>query len=158
MQEPAYWECPACNNRKYTTEDDGRKKCYFCKRVWGRPIRKIPKKKIVAKMNIGEETEKEFKTIKALVYFLMQSEDRCRNDDKWLTYKVFQEVAKQHGEKIFIPFNIFKDFPAFETVKRVRAYIQNNQNELPPTDPEVIKKRSQRQHKVRQMMAGEFKV
>ena len=109
-------------------------------------------------MGVEEETEKEFKTVKALVYFLMQTEERCRNDDKYLTFRVFEIIAKQHGKNIFIPFTLFDTFPAWETVKRTRAFIQNNQQELLPTDPEVIKKRSQRQNKVRQMMAGEFKV
>lgn len=48
---------------------------------------------------IETETEKEFKTIKALVYFLMQTNVRCRNDDKVLTYEVFQEIAKRNGKK-----------------------------------------------------------
>lgn len=107
---------------------------------------------------IGRETEREFKTVKALVYYLMQTEERCRNDDKWLTYSVFQEIAKRNGKKIFLPFDLFSKFPAFETVKRCRAYIQNNQRELLPTDPEVAHKRDARKKKIKSMMSSDFRV
>ena len=109
-------------------------------------------------MGVEEETEKEFKTVKALVYFLMQTEERCRNEDKWLVFRVYEEIAKQHGKKIFIPFEIFISLPAFETISRVRRYIQHKQGELLPTNPEVVANRKARQNKIKQMMVGEFKV
>jgi hypothetical protein len=46
-------------------------------------------------------------------------------------------------------FEDFAKIPAFETVKRCRAYIQNVEGILLPTDPDVIKKRSQRQQTFR---------
>ena len=53
-------------------------------------------------------TKKEYGTIKNLVERLMERDERCRNSDKWLTYRVFEEIAKLHGEKIFIPFKLFR--------------------------------------------------
>lgn len=107
---------------------------------------------------IEEETEKEYKTIKALVYYLLQTNERCRNDDKYLVYCVYQQIARQNGKKIFIPFDLFLKFPAFETISRCRRYIQNKQEELLPTNPEVIMKRSARQKKIKEMMVGDFRV
>lgn len=98
------------------------------------------------------ETVKEFKTIDRLVRNILSTDDRARNDDKWLTYRVFEEIAKQHGEKIYIPWKIWGEFPAFETVKRCRAKIQNNEGLLLPTDPEVLLRRKTRERTVRAIM------
>ena len=99
-------------------------------------------------------TKKEYGTIKNLVERLMERDERCRNSDKWLTYRVFEEIAKLHGEKIFIPFKLFAVFPAFETVKRTRAYIQNDLGQFLPTDPEVLIKRGKRERDVKDIMGG----
>ena len=93
-------------------------------------------------------TKTEFKTTKGLILNLLASEERCRNSDKWLTYRVFEEIAKKNGKGLFIPFDIWAEFPAFETVKRVRARIQNKEHKFLPTDPEVIARRRQRQKEV----------
>lgn len=95
------------------------------------------------------ETEQELKSTKAIVESLMTDDERCRNDDKWLTYRVFQEIAEQHGKKIFIPFELFEVFPAFESVKRVRAKIQNDENRLLPTNEDAIKRRKTREQEFR---------
>lgn len=95
------------------------------------------------------DTEIEFDNTRELVEKLLQKDERNRNDDKYLTYNVFQEIAKKHGKKIFIPFDLFKEFPAFETVKRVRAKIQNEENRFLPTDPNVLEKRNKRQKEVK---------
>lgn len=80
------------------------------------------------------------KGVKALIEKLMEEDARCRNDDKWLTYRVFQEIAKENGQGIFIPFNLFDKFPAFETVKRTRANIQNKEKRHLPYDSVSIKR------------------
>ena len=86
-------------------------------------------------------TIKEFKTIKARVKHIMETELRARNSDKWLTFRVFEDIAKENGEKIYFPFHLFPKFPAFETIKRMRAEIQNVDGELLPTDESVINRR-----------------
>lgn len=95
----------------------------------------------------------EFRTTKELVKKLMQQSERCRNDDKFLTFRVCEEIAKKNGQKIFIPFSLFEKLPAFETVKRVRAVIQNVDGELLPTDPYVVEKRRQKQHTLQAALA-----
>ena len=86
------------------------------------------------------ETETEIKTVKAIVEYLLLTDERCRNDDKWLTFRVMQ-----HFTKIFIPFEDFQKIPAFETVKRCRAYIQNVEKRYIPTDPLIVKRRKRQQ-------------
>ena len=66
------------------------------------------------------KTLKEFKTVNELVLYLLETDERCRNDDKWLTYKVMRYFTN-----IYIPFEDFDKMPSFETVKRCRAKIQN---------------------------------
>ena len=94
-------------------------------------------------------TLKEFDTVYGLVEHLLRTEDRCRNDDKWLTYKVMR-----HFTKIYIPFEDFAKIPAFETIKRCRAKIQNTEKRLLPTDIKVLNKRQNRKEKVQDWVLG----
>lgn len=41
-------------------------------------------------------------------------------DDKNLNYLVYKEICRREGDTIFIPFNLFKKLPAFETISRTR--------------------------------------
>lgn len=70
---------------------------------------------------------------------ILKEKPEARQDDKLLTYLVFQEIAKENGQGIFIPFNLFKKFPAFETVKRTRAKIQNEEKQFLPDNQKEIK-------------------
>ena len=96
------------------------------------------------------ETKKEFRKVKDIVLDLLEVDERCRNDDKWLTYKVMRKFTS-----IYIPFEDFKKMPAFETIKRVRAKVQNEEKRFIPTDINVIKKRSQRKKAVSEWATGE---
>lgn len=71
------------------------------------------------------EVETEFRKIKQIVDEIMTDDERAKNDDKWLIYKVVSKFTK-----IYIPFEDFDKFPAFETITRVRREIQNNENTL----------------------------
>jgi len=92
-------------------------------------------------------TELEIKKVKEIVEELLSQELRCRNDDKWLTYKVLRKFTN-----IYIPFQDFEKMPSYETVSRVRRYIQNTEGKFPPTDPDVINKRQHRQEVFKQVM------
>ena len=63
--------------------------------------------------------------LKVLVEELMRSDERCRNDDKWLCYKVYRKFSP-----IFIDFNDFERLPAFESISRVRRKIQTTEKRL----------------------------
>lgn len=91
------------------------------------------------------DTKKELKTVTSIVEKLLRDSVRCRNDDKWLTFQVMR-----HFTNIYIPFQDFEKMPSFETVKRVRANIQNKEKRFPPTDPAVIRKRQHRRKEFRQ--------
>ena len=86
------------------------------------------------------ETEKEFKTVNGLILELLKEDERCRNDDKWLTYRVMR-----HFTRIFIPFEDFQKIPAFETIKRCRANIQNKSHLFLPTSEKIRRRRKQRE-------------
>lgn len=89
------------------------------------------------------ETKKEFREVSKIVEQFLKEDERCRNDDKWLTYKVMRCFTN-----IYIPFEDFSKMPAFESIKRCRAKIQNELKLYPPTDPEIIRKRQKRQGEV----------
>lgn len=93
------------------------------------------------------ETKKEFKDVRELVKQLLLEDERSRNDDKWLTYLVMR-----HYTKIYIPFEDFDKMPAFETVKRTRAKLQNKEGYCPPTEQSVIDRRSKRRHTIAGLM------
>lgn len=73
-------------------------------------------------------------TIRSGVLRLLKEDERCRNDDKWLIWRFLREEA---GVRIFIPFEQFRDMPSFESIRRMRQHIQNTEQKLLPTDPEV---------------------
>lgn len=92
-----------------------------------------------------KDTEDEIKKVKNIVENLLETEERCRNDDKWLTFRVMQ-----HFTKIFIPFKDFEKMPTFETIKRVRAKIQNVEKRFLPTNELIVRKRQQREESFRE--------
>ena len=131
--------CIFCPNEKVEDVGKGRYFCHHCSQWFF-----IEDKKPVQEPQVSTAV-KEINTVKGLVLELLRIEEKCRNDDKWLTYQVFQTIAVQNGKRIFLPFELFEKFPAFETVKRCRAYIQNFEKKFPPTDEGVIRKRRQRE-------------
>lgn len=90
------------------------------------------------------ETKEELLKVKEYVLQLLEQDERCRNDDKWLTYCVMRKFTN-----IYIPFDDFQKIPSFESIRRTRANIQNKEGKFLPTDPEVIKKRKIRQEEWR---------
>ena len=93
------------------------------------------------------KTETEFKSVESKVLKLLNEDIRCRNDDKWLTYRVMREYTN-----IYIPFEDFNKLPAFETIKRCRAKIQNVLKLFPPTDERIKRKRKQREEIIRSII------
>jgi len=77
-------------------------------------------------------------TVRIGVMELLRTDQRCRNDDKWLTWKYLREKA---GINIFIPFEDFEKMPSFESIRRIRQHIQNTEKKLLPTDEKVRKQR-----------------
>jgi hypothetical protein len=70
-------------------------------------------------------------SIKDNVVLLLKEDERCRNDDKWLTWRFYHDVM---GIKMFIPFDDFERMPSFESIRRVRQKIQNGEGMYPPSE------------------------
>jgi hypothetical protein len=85
---------------------------------------------------MDERTIEELRTVAKIVREELANDERARNDDKWLTWKVMR-----HFTNIIIPFEDFVKMPSFESIRRVRQKIQNIDNEFLPTYPTVIKRR-----------------
>lgn len=94
--------------------------------------------------HLDNYTKNEFKSVKEIILNLLETDERARNDDKYLTYLVMQKYTD-----IYINFDDFEKIPAFETIKRCRALIQNKEGKFPPTSEEVIKKRKNRQQDIK---------
>jgi len=96
-----------------------------------------------------EKTLTELNTLYDRVNKLLQKEDRCKNSDKWLIYRVLEEICSEKGEKLFIPWTLFDEFPSYESITRCRRKIQNDEQRNLPTDPEVLEKRKLRKEAFR---------
>ena len=88
-------------------------------------------------LGLEQELKKQFDKVKEVVEHVLATDERARNDDKWMIWKTLKEL----GFGIWIPFDEFKDMPSFETISRSRRWLQNKQGKYLPTDLEVRKKR-----------------
>ena len=88
-------------------------------------------------------------TTRKLVEGLLRDDVLCRNSDKWLIFKVLEKICKRNGVNIFVPFNLFERFPAYETISRIRRKIQNDEKTFLPTDHNVIAKRAAKERRFR---------
>jgi len=82
------------------------------------------------------EMTKEKDKVRNRVERLLEEDERTRNDDLWLIYKIWRQESK-----VFIPFEDFQTLTSAETVRRMRAFIQNEEKKFLPTDPKVRIKR-----------------
>lgn len=97
-----------------------------------------------------EDPIKDYTTANDLVQTILQKDQRARNDDKWLIYRVWHH---QLGQKdLYIPFDKLPQLLTPETITRVRRKL-NEQGKHLPTDPQVIQKRRIRQQALRNYFA-----
>lgn len=92
------------------------------------------------------KTREEFEKVTEIVRKLLLEDDRCKSDDKWLTFR-----AMQHYTKIFIPFEDFKKIPSFETISRCRRKIQETTPELRASE-KIKSLRLQREREVKEIV------
>lgn len=86
---------------------------------------------------------------------VLTEEPNTRNSDKELTIRVWKRFYL--GEKAEgITFDQLYDLPSEDQIKRVRARIQNDEQDLLPTDPEVAKKRRIYEEFWKSAMSAEF--
>ena len=98
-----------------------------------------------AEEKTGVDTE--LGKIRTLVEAVMKRHPETRNSDYLLLYWCWVQ-AKPSFKKVFTE-EEFCQLPHFESVRRLRARIQNVENLLLPTDPKVAKKRRIREEEFR---------
>jgi len=72
--------------------------------------------------------KREFARVYPAVEKVLKEDVRAREDDKWLTWRVMREFTD-----IFIPFEDFSRIPCFESVSRIRRFIQNGEGRFQPS-------------------------
>jgi len=90
-------------------------------------------------------------TVKSWVLHFLEHLPFTRNNDKrlmaYVWAKMFPETFFQapNGRWAMYVDDFIEKLPDPEAIRRQRANIQNDKGLFPPTDPEVIKKRHQRE-------------
>ena len=98
----------------------------------------------------------ELRQVRRLVLRELSISERSRNDDKYLTFKIIQRCLGQRGDRLQLSPDDFENIPAFETIKRIRAQIQNKEKRFLPTSAEVRNLRGIKEQEYRQyFIAGE---
>ena len=105
------------------------------------------------------KTIQEIKNIENLVNEILREDIRARNDDKYLTFRVLQQIltGERSSELLSMSLNDIKKLPAFETVKRVRAKIQNKEKLFLPSSAAVRHRRRIREEDFRAWASGKQK-
>lgn len=80
---------------------------------------------------------------------IMRQKEEARNNDNWLWYWI---IKTYHYPGLYFPFEILNNMPTFETCRRIRQKIQNEEKRYMPTNPEIFQKRRLRQDEMRHLM------
>jgi len=97
-------------------------------------------------MSDRPDVEQRFQKAEDIVREAMEQEKKCRNSDRFLIWYIYRHIFDSNLNN----YNEFKELPASETLTRCRRIIQNDQNDLLPTDPDVLAKRKQKEEAVRE--------
>lgn len=90
--------------------------------------------------------EREFDNTEEKVRHVLTNHEDARNDDDLLIW-----IVKKHVDGANLnDFREYKETTNAETIRRVRAKVQNDDGELLPTDAEVLKKRSIREERIKE--------
>jgi hypothetical protein len=90
---------------------------------------------------LEEQLLESLRTAKERVEYILEHYPETRNNDLylWIIYvRLFCPELSQYIK--FIPFDLFKKAPSYETISRVRRKLQESGRFL-PTDPKVARKR-----------------
>ena len=81
------------------------------------------------------------RTVKSRVEYVLENYPETRNDDRYLWLIYIRLFCPEMSKYIrFIPYDVLKNAPTFETIRRCRQKIQEQGMYL-PTDPEVLARR-----------------
>ena len=115
--------------------------------------------KIAVQIGIKKcKPKKKIRLVKKIVENALNESIRARNDDKHLTFLVLQYYLyhKNKPGTVTITLENLPDLPAFETVTRIRAQIQNVEKRFLPTNAAVKKRRKMRQSYFQHEFADTF--
>ena len=102
------------------------------------------------------QVQRQLYDTKKLVYNLLIGDERARNSDKWLEYKVFlyDTGLTVHA----LPFEVWESVRSMESVRRTRQLIVVEHPELDATDPEIIKRRDAAREGYRRFCGGKERI
>ena len=81
--------------------------------------------------------KKDIVKITKLVCQVLENDPKSRDDDKRLTFKVLQMIQGEKGQVLELKLRELRKLPAFATITRVRAVIQNELGKFLPTSEAV---------------------
>jgi len=101
-------------------------------------------------------TKEEIQNVRAIVEKILTEQPETRDDDKLLTFRVLQYtlIGRAKDRLLTLRTRDLKRLPAFETVTRVRARIQNDEHKLLPEKESVRKLRRIREEDFRTWATG----
>lgn len=83
-------------------------------------------KEQVKQTSIENFMAKELDSVKIVVKNLLEKDERCRSDDKWLIIKALREM----GFKIEVDYSQLNSMPSWESFTRCRRSLQAEHSEL----------------------------
>jgi len=91
--------------------------------------------------------------VKDKVKYILEKYPEARNDDRYLWLMYVREFEPELSKYIrYIPYNVLKNTISFETLRRTRQKIQNEEGLYLPTDPSVIKRRRRMESAMRRVI------
>jgi len=88
-----------------------------------------------------ESVLRSLKTVKERVEYLLKKYPETRNDDRYLILLYLRYFTPLSKYINYVPYEVLKQCPSFESIRRVRQYIQNTLGLYPPTKPTAVKRR-----------------
>jgi len=80
-----------------------------------------------------------------MVEIMLSTEERCRNDDKYLIHQIYRKILNQDDDSgLYITLADLPNLPSTETIIRIRAKIQNVHRRHLPTDAVILRRRHRR--------------
>jgi len=108
-----------------------------------------------------EEFRERYENLKDKVEYVLRTYPTSRNSDEllwWLVLKIFYpdvyEEFRKGVKRGYIPYDVLKKIPKFETISRIRRKFNEKCMYL-PTDEEVLNRRKRGEKKWRMLMAEE---
>lgn len=80
----------------------------------------------------------ELDTLRKQVEHTLSTDEKSRNSDKWLTWRIWTDFYEFDGS---LTWEKFESLPDEDDIKRIRAKIQNDERKYLPTEWIVAKKR-----------------